>query len=357
MGCNEATAMLRCKCTLLLVFCVCFLSAQPSSSCIYFTVVTRDTLNNVKEGLSDQNVKWFQKTSAKKYPGTCYAEPGPTVPIVFYITVTADVYHGTRIVESTSTHSNPVSGTVTEQGGSTSQVTGTVESTTTSSTAVPYSFEYGIYTLSVERRRSDGQFDVLHRFRQKGLYSTLYGIPLGGRGHHPVHTVIEDAAKWLSSGGLTDQRQSVVGYGEPKLNGGGSSDEAEQPTVSGRENPIERQAVPTSSTDASRKISLPVVAPRATKPMQPSPVTTAPVITARFQSIPANAEVDVDGVYWGTTPTAEITGLRPGTHTIVVKKIGYKLWERTVDLGLGDDLTVNAALEVDTTKPRISGLN
>ena len=98
---------------------------------------------------------------------------------------------------------------MTDHEGNTSQVSGTVESTTTSSTAVPYSVEYGIYTLSVERRRSDGQFDVVHRFQQKGLYNTLYGIPLGGRGHHPVHAVIEDAAKWVGGGGLTDPKQGA----------------------------------------------------------------------------------------------------------------------------------------------------
>ena len=75
------------------------------------------------------------------------------------------------------------------------------------------SVEYGIYTLSVERRKSDGQFDVVHRFEHKGLYRTftMWGIPIagGGRGKHPVHAVIEDAAKWLSSGGLTDPKQSA----------------------------------------------------------------------------------------------------------------------------------------------------
>jgi hypothetical protein len=182
---------------------------HSSSSCTYFTVVTRDKLNNVKQGISVDDLKWFQKTFSKKYPSVCYAEPGPTVPIIFYITVTPDVYHGTQVVNQTSTHSDPVSGTVTDQEGNTSQVSGTVESTTTSSTAVPYSVEYGIYTLSVERRKSDGQVDVVHRFQQKGLYRVLYGIPLGGRGHHPIHAVIEDAAKWVGGGGLTDPKQSA----------------------------------------------------------------------------------------------------------------------------------------------------
>jgi hypothetical protein len=182
---------------------------QAKTNCAYFTVVVRDKLNNVKQGLSADDVKWFQKSFAKKYPGACYADPAPNVPVVFYVTVTPDVYHGTRIVNRTSNHSNPVTGTVTDESGSTSQVNGTVETTTTSSTAVPYSVDYGIYTLSVERRRDDGKFDVLHRFQQKGLYNTLYGIPLGGKGYHPLHAVIEDATKWVSDGGLTDPKQSA----------------------------------------------------------------------------------------------------------------------------------------------------
>ncbi len=98
-----------------------------------------------------------------------------------------------------------------DQSGNISQVRGTEETTTTSSTAVPYSVQYGIFTLSVERKRSDGRFDVLHRFQQNGLYKALYGIPLGGKGHHPVHTVVEEATKWINNGGLTDPKQSVVG--------------------------------------------------------------------------------------------------------------------------------------------------
>jgi hypothetical protein len=182
---------------------------QAKISCAYFTVVVRDKLNNVKQGLSPDEVKWFQKSFAKKYPGVCYADPAPTVPVVFYVTVTPDVYHGTRVVNRTTNHSNPVSGTVTDESGGTSQINGTVETTTTSSTAVPYSVDYGIYTLSVERRRDDGKFDVLHRFQQKGLYNTLYGVPLGGRGYHPLHAVIEDATKWVGAGGLTDPKQSA----------------------------------------------------------------------------------------------------------------------------------------------------
>ena len=180
--------------------------AQASNPCTQITVVTRDKLGNTTQGLSAADVKWFQKSFTKKYPNVCYTEPGEAVRIVFYIRATPDVYHGSRVVTKTSR--TPVNGTVTDQNGDVSQVQGTAE--TTSSTAVPYSVDYSIFTLSVERRLDDGKFEVLHRFQQTGLYETMYGIPLGGRGHHPVHAVIEDATKWVGAGGLTDPRQRAL---------------------------------------------------------------------------------------------------------------------------------------------------
>src|ERR1035437_5106082 len=98
-----------------LLFATVSALAQTKPACTSFTVVMKDKLDNVKQGLEPDDIKWFQKSVAKKYTKVCYAEPGPSVPIVFYITVTPAVYHGTEIVSQTSTHSDPVSGTVTEQ--------------------------------------------------------------------------------------------------------------------------------------------------------------------------------------------------------------------------------------------------
>jgi hypothetical protein len=202
--------------TILILFCATALAAaakdSPAIPCqVYFNVISQDRLKNVSQGLSAENAEWFQKKMEKKYPGACYAKPAQSAPIVFFITITPDTYHGTRIVDNTSSHTSesPVTGTIRDEDGNVSHVNGTVETTTTttSSTAVPYSFEYGIFTLTVERRRSDGKFDTLQTFQQKGLYKTLYGIPLGGRGHHPFHAVIEDATKWVNTSGLADHWQ------------------------------------------------------------------------------------------------------------------------------------------------------
>lgn len=101
------------------------------------------------------------------------------------------------------------------------------------------------------------------------------------------------------------------------------------------------------------------VRPEATAPTAPSRESEGPkAIVVRFTSVPTNAEVKIDGEYWGTTPTADLTRLPAGLHTIVVKKPGYLPWERKVTLASGDDRTINAELEAqpnDATKPRIVG--
>jgi hypothetical protein len=172
-----------------------------------YSVIEEDKLGNVQQGISNpKNLKWADKNLQKKYPDVCYVAPAPSVKTVFVITVAPATYHGTRVETDTST--TPTSGTVSDTSG---QQTGTYEGTqtTTSSTAVPYSFEYGKFLLTIETYGSDGKPVVRRRFLQNGIYRTMYGVPLGGRGHHPAKALIEDAVKWIHSGGLEDPLQSV----------------------------------------------------------------------------------------------------------------------------------------------------
>jgi hypothetical protein len=172
-----------------------------------YSVIEEDKLGNVRQGISNpKNLKWADKDLQKKYPDVCYAAPDPSVKTVFVITVTPATYHGTQV--ETDTNTTPTSGTVTDTSG---QQVGTYEGTqtTTSSTAVPYSFEYGRFLLTIETFGTDGKPVVRRRFLQNGIYRTMYGVPLGGRGHHPAKALIEDAVKWIHSGGLEDPLQSV----------------------------------------------------------------------------------------------------------------------------------------------------
>lgn len=169
-----------------------------------FSVVLQDHLKNIREGLPKKQAKWFKKKIEKKYPDVCYVPPSPDVPVVFYIAETTAVYHGTRVVTNQHTNDIPVTGTVTDENGNSSDIQGTATTTTTTSTRVPYSADYGIYTLTVKTREGPKEWRARHRFQQKGLYHTLYGIPLGGKGHHPFRAVIEEASKWVHEGGLNN---------------------------------------------------------------------------------------------------------------------------------------------------------
>jgi len=183
-------------------------SAAPCQ--IKFTVIQEDTLKNITQGLTKKQLEWFDNKTQKLYPDVCYVPPSPDVPLVFSIIVTPDVYHGTRVETNTETHDSPVSGTITNPDGSTSDIDGTVKTTTTSSTAVPYTVHYGIYTLTVETREGPDKWKARHRFQQRGLYNTLAGIPLGGKGHHPNRAVIEEAMKWIHEGGLRNPLDTVA---------------------------------------------------------------------------------------------------------------------------------------------------
>jgi len=171
-----------------------------------YSVIQEDTLGNVQQGISkSKDLKWADKDLEKKYPDVCYATPDPSVKTVFVITVAPATYNGTRVVTNTDT--TPTSGTVTDTDGNTATYQGT--QTTTTSTAVPYSFEYGKFMLTVETFGADGKPVVRRRFQQNGIYRTMYGVPLGGRGHHPAKALIEDAVKWIHTGGLADSLQGV----------------------------------------------------------------------------------------------------------------------------------------------------
>ena len=63
--------------------------------------------------------------------------------------------------------------------------------------------------LTVETFGDDGKPVVRRRFELNRIYRTMYGIPLGGRGHHPTKALIEDTVKWIHAGGLDDPAQSV----------------------------------------------------------------------------------------------------------------------------------------------------
>ena len=61
-----------------------------------------------------------------------------------------------------------------------------------------------------------------------------------------------------------------------------------------------------------------------------------------FTSQPPSADIEVDGNFVGSTPSA--VDLAPGTHVIRLKKSGFKPWERNLTVGSS---TVNISAELE----------
>jgi hypothetical protein len=59
-------------------------------------------------------------------------------------------------------------------------------------------------------------------------------------------------------------------------------------------------------------------------------------------STPKGAEIQIDNVFVGSTPSSVPVSL--GSHTITVRKPGYSVWERTIQVNGG---TVNVAAELN----------
>jgi hypothetical protein len=180
----------------LIVLCVPAL-AETNPPCIRFSVLTQDVLGNVKQGLSPENQKWLTGIE-KKSPSVCYVEPSSTVSLVFVIIITT--HQRTRIVNDTSSHTseNPVSGTIRDEDGNISHISGTVETTTTTTNSRPVPYSEAVYTLSVERRQKDGSYRTLQRFQQ---------VPYTFLGRNPVRPIIQKAVKWVCSGEFAEQER------------------------------------------------------------------------------------------------------------------------------------------------------
>ncbi|ABF39084.1 PEGA domain protein [Candidatus Koribacter versatilis Ellin345] len=77
----------------------------------------------------------------------------------------------------------------------------------------------------------------------------------------------------------------------------------------------------------------------------PAPeLTKAATIKIAVASQPDGADIEIDAAFVGNTPsTVEAT---PGEHSVVVRKKGFKTWERKLKVN-GGDIRLNAELEPD----------
>ena len=59
-------------------------------------------------------------------------------------------------------------------------------------------------------------------------------------------------------------------------------------------------------------------------------------------SMPQGADIEIDGAFMGNAPSS--LQLEPGDHKVVVRKNGYKPWERTLKV-IGGEVNIRAELE------------
>ncbi len=60
-------------------------------------------------------------------------------------------------------------------------------------------------------------------------------------------------------------------------------------------------------------------------------------------STPPGADIEVDGSFVGSTPSE--VQVAEGDHTVVVKKSGFKSWERKLKSSSGSSVSLNAEME------------
>jgi hypothetical protein len=90
-------------------------------------------------------------------------------------------------------------------------------------------------------------------------------------------------------------------------------------------------------TDESEKptpVAIPAVTPVA---------ATSSTSKLQIDSSPPGADIEVDGSFVGNTPSDVIVA--EGDHTIVVKKSGFKNWERKLKSSAGSSVHLSAELE------------
>jgi len=91
-------------------------------------------------------------------------------------------------------------------------------------------------------------------------------------------------------------------------------------------------------------ISAPVPATKENTPAT-APELKQPVSHLSVVSAPDGADIEIDGSFMGSTPSAIVLAL--GDHSVSIKKNGYKAWERKLKIS-GGDVSLKAELEKET---------
>src|ERR1700674_3840225 len=78
-------------------------------------------------------------------------------------------------------------------------------------------------------------------------------------------------------------------------------------------------------------------------PLAVPPAATTSTANLQIDSTPAGADIEIDGSFVGSTPSN--VQVAEGDHTVVVKKSGFKDWERKLKSSAGSSVHISAAME------------
>jgi len=67
------------------------------------------------------------------------------------------------------------------------------------------------------------------------------------------------------------------------------------------------------------------------------------ISSVSIKSEPAGAEITIDGKFIGTTPSS--VQLKPGEHTVLIEKVGFKSWQKTMTVSAGGFVSLDATLD------------
>ena len=101
----------------------------------------------------------------------------------------------------------------------------------------------------------------------------------------------------------------------------------------------------TAYVSGDMKMDIAKFQPATSPTLAGSPAVAAAPLSAKLQmeSEPSGADIEVDGSFVGNTPSdVQVT---EGDHAVMVKKTGFKDWERKVKVSGGSSVHLNAELE------------
>jgi hypothetical protein len=306
---------------------------QPAACVVYFSVLENDevTVHRSVLKMNEPQSSWYEKYGNRdKYAGICYVENGlhaqadePLYAIVWGEHLVSEPY--TYSYEATARVNGEVSGTITDQNGNTSTVSGST------STSGPVNRSN---SGTKENCVVDGWLAVWNPQTSEGKGSFVPIAPLHNRNRTDLTSastlLLKDAMEQISQ--REKERLAARGKGWAVV------------TIRPLNN---AQPARSETSSVTRPSSLDAVRPTVRSEdqstgLKPSSAQSSVVTcTVSVSSTEPGADIFVDEDFVGNTPST--INVTVGKHIITVKKSGFQNWARIVDFS-GGLITLNAEL-------------